>query len=133
MTSFSTVMSSRHVTGLTRQLSLLWRTTTEHSTDCLPVASTGYLQYRGVATSQTSWNQSQREDRQSSGSRSTGPSEEAKRRAKNFQIATGAACAFFGASYILYRQVTVRAAEAAAAQVEVCVCCLLYTSDAADE
>ena len=40
------------------------------------------------------------------------PSPEAKRRARMFSVATGAACAFFGASYLLYHQLTVRAEEA---------------------
>lgn len=40
------------------------------------------------------------------------PSPEAKYRARMFTVATGAACAFFGASYLLYRQLTVRAEEA---------------------
>ena len=49
-----------------------------------------------------------------------GPSEEARKRAKNLQIAAGSACAFFGASYILYRQMQVNAAEATAESAEVC-------------
>lgn len=51
------------------------------------------------------------------GSGRTGPSSEAVRRAKLFQIATGAACAFFGASYILYRQLKVQASEVATSEV----------------
>ena len=46
-----------------------------------------------------------------------GPSEGARRRARNFQIATMSACAFFGASYLLYRQSTLRA------ESEVCGYC----------
>ena len=47
------------------------------------------------------------------------PSPEAKYRARMFTVATGAACAFFGASYLLYRQLTVRAEEAT---IEVSIC-----------
>ena len=50
-------------------------------------------------------------------SEQTGPSSEAIRRAKLFQIATGAACAFFGASYILYRQLKLQASEIVASEV----------------
>ena len=41
----------------------------------------------------------------------SGPSEEAKRRARNLQLATGAATAFLGGSYILYLQLKLRAAS----------------------
>ena len=41
------------------------------------------------------------------------PSPEAKHRARMFSLATGAATAFFGASYILYRQLKLRAEETA--------------------
>lgn len=69
----------------------------------------------------TSWSgESQQEQQQSSSGGSGGPSEEAKRRARNFQIATGAACGFFGASYLLYWQLSVKAAEATVVK-EVCV------------
>ena len=45
------------------------------------------------------------------------PSPEAKHRARMLSVATGAACAFFGGSYILYRQLSVRAEEGAAVEV----------------
>lgn len=41
----------------------------------------------------------------------TGPSEEARDRARRLSLATGATTAFFGASYILYLQLKVRAAD----------------------
>ena len=49
-----------------------------------------------------------------------GPSEEAKTRARNLQVATGAAVAFFGASYILYLKLK---ADEVVGVVEVCVEC----------
>ena len=79
-----------------------------------------------MATSSQPWSgesQQQEEQQESSGGGSGGsggPSEEAKRRARNFQIATGAACGFFGASYLLYWQLSVKAAEATVVK-EVCV------------
>lgn len=86
-----------------------------------------------MATSSQPWSgesQQQEEQQESSGGGSGGsggPSEEAKRRARNFQIATGAACGFFGASYLLYWQLSVKAAEATVVKevyigVHVCVC-----------
>lgn len=45
------------------------------------------------------------------------PNPEAQYRARMFSIATGAACAFFGASYILYRQLKLRASELATHEV----------------
>ena len=41
----------------------------------------------------------------------SGPSEEAKDRARRLTVATASATAFFGASYILYLQLKVRAAS----------------------
>ena len=79
-----------------------------------------------MATSSQPWSgesQQQEEQQESSGGGSDGsggPSEEAKRRARNFQIATGAACGFLGASYLLYWQLSVKAAEATVVK-EVCI------------
>ena len=92
----------------------------------LPLLRPGYLtQSQGMATSTSSshpaGSESQEQSSGESGRDHSGPSEEAKRRARNFQIATGSACAFFGASYLLYRQLTVRAAEATVIE-KVCVC-----------
>ena len=126
--------SSRQVAVLTGQLTRVLRSsTTAQPTACSPAVSVsslraGYLtQSQGIATSQARWSSQE----QSGESSRSGPSEEAKRRAKNFQIATGAACAFFGASYILYRQLSVKAAEATVIEkvcvclcVSVCVCCV---------
>ena len=125
--------SSRQVAGLTRQLNQAWRSSRELST-IYPIVSTtsstatttrrpaGYLSHHRA--SQTGLN-SQEQDGQSG---HTGPSEEARRRARNLQIATGSACAFFGASYILYRNMNVKAAEATATgEVCVCVCVLINT------
>ena len=124
--------SSRQVAVLTRQLTrVLWRSSTAQTTTtsaCSPshavsvspplLISPGYLtQSQGMATDQAESNSQEQSSGESSRS---GPSEEAKRRARNLQIATGAACAFFGASYILYRQLSVRAAEATMVE-KVCV------------
>ena len=45
------------------------------------------------------------------------PSPEAKHRARMLSVATGAACAFLGATYILYRQLNLKAAEMATVEV----------------
>ena len=136
--------SSRQVAVLTRQLTRVWRSSsTPQPTGsvCPPgpavsmspplLLRSGYLtQSQGMATSQPGAGSDSQE--QSSGY--SGPSEEAKRRARNFQIATGSACAFFGASYLLYRQLSVRAAEATVVEkvclcvcmLRVCICVCLY-------
>ena len=128
------MQSSRQIAVLTRQLTRVWRSSTAQITSiCSPgpaISVTpplqlrpGYLtQSQGMATAQA---ESSSQEQSSGESSRSGPSEEAKRRARNLQIATGAACAFFGASYILYRQLSVRAAEATVVEkVCVCVCCV---------
>ena len=128
--------SSRQVAVLTRQLTRVWRSSsTPQPTSSVrppdPAVSTSpplvlrpsYLtQSQGMATSQPG-SDSQKQSSGESGH--SGPSEEAKRRARNFQIATGSACAFLGASYLLYRQLSVRAAEATVVE-KVCVCAYMF-------
>ena len=125
--------SSRQVAGQTGHLARAWRLSRKQST-VYPSLTTisrtsttkgpaGYTcRYRAIATSQTGFNSQEQSDQ----SGHTGPSEEAKRRAKNLQIATGSVCAFFGASYILYRQLNVKAAEASAT-AEVLLCMHAHT------
>lgn len=76
-----------------------------------PRHSTVHLSQRAlVFASQTSHASSQTHQTGSETGQS-GPSAEAKRRARNLQMATGAATAFLGGSYILYLQLKLRAAN----------------------
>ena len=114
--------------GLSRiypwQLAILLKNGTTPLRECSRTSNPCFTLSRFVTTTQQSCYSNSEATQTSSGSGQrgsgrTGPSSEAVRRAKLFQIATGAACAFFGASYILYRQLKVQASEVATSEV----CC----------